>query len=500
MEARHLPIPPTERSPADRARAGEVIRDGDRLVRRLTPFAGDAATTHRIALREHAYRRSLAVSDVLSSLIACVASVAIPGTADTFQPAALILIPILILSAKVLGLYDRDEVLIRKTTADEVPSLLQLATTFALVIWLGSSIFLDAAPAREQVLGLWVILFVTLVIGRWVVRGVLGRIMSPERCLVVGDAGLASRFDAKLHDNNVNANVVGRVAIDDVSPTLARFGPREFGNLAKSLTDLQVDRVVVGPDTARPELTLDIIRAAKSEGVRVSVVPHTLEVVGSTVTYDDLFGLPVLGVRRFGLTQSSRVLKRTVDLAGAGALLVVAAPFMAVIAVMIKLGSSGPVFFRQERMGRDGKTFRMLKFRTMVQDAEERKDALRVENETTGLFKIADDPRVTGIGRPLRRMSLDELPQVFNVLRGDMSLVGPRPLVPDEDAKITGLDRLRLDLMPGMTGPWQILGSTRVPMNEMVKIDYLYAANWSAWGDVKIMMRTVVYMLRRRGA
>ena len=121
-------------------------------------------------------------------------------------------------------------------------------------------------------------------------------------------------------------------------------------------------------------------------------------------------------------------------------------------------------------------------------------------NDADGpLFKLRDDPRVTRIGRFLRRSSLDELPQLLNVLRGEMSLVGPRPLIPDEDAKITGLDRSRLSLMPGMTGPWQILGSTRVPLQEMVKIDYLYAANWSAWGDVKIMMRTVVYMLHRRG-
>lgn len=127
------------------------------------------------------------------------------------------------------------------------------------------------------------------------------------------------------------------------------------------------------------------------------------------------------------------------------------------------------------------------------------KASLRDRNEADGLFKIADDPRVTRVGRVLRRTSLDEIPQLFTVLRGEMSLVGPRPLVVDEDDQVRGQDRRRLHLTPGMTGHWQILGSARIPLQEMVKIDYLYIANWSLWGDVKILMRTIPYLLRRRG-
>jgi lipopolysaccharide/colanic/teichoic acid biosynthesis glycosyltransferase len=139
----------------------------------------------------------------------------------------------------------------------------------------------------------------------------------------------------------------------------------------------------------------------------------------------------------------------------------------------------------------------MLKFRSMSVDAELRKDELRSLNEAgDGLFKIADDPRVTRVGRVLRRTSLDELPQIFNVLRGQMSLVGPRPLVVDEDAQVLGLDRSRLHLTPGMTGPWQILGY-RVPMQEMVGLDYLYVANWSLWLDLKVLLRTVKHVVCR---
>jgi lipopolysaccharide/colanic/teichoic acid biosynthesis glycosyltransferase len=157
------------------------------------------------------------------------------------------------------------------------------------------------------------------------------------------------------------------------------------------------------------------------------------------------------------------------------------------------------VIFGQIRVGRDGKRFRILKFRSMVHQAEALKPTVMHLNEAEGLFKIAADPRVTPVGRVLRGCALDELPQLFNVWRGDMSLVGPRPLVVDEDAKITGLDRSRLSLTPGMTGHWQVLGSARIPIQEMVAIDYLYVAHWSLWNDVKLLLRTVPLILSRRG-
>jgi lipopolysaccharide/colanic/teichoic acid biosynthesis glycosyltransferase len=192
--------------------------------------------------------------------------------------------------------------------------------------------------------------------------------------------------------------------------------------------------------------------------------------------------------------------KRVFDLAGAGVVTVLVSPVMAVVALLIKLDSPGPVVFRQTRVGRDGHRFQIMKFRTMVADAEARKaDVAQLNEVRGGLFKIADDPRMTRVGRLLRKTSLDELPQLFNVLRGDMSLVGPRPLVVNEDEQIAGHDRRRLHLTPGMTGHWQIAGSSRVPLSEMVKIDYLYVAGWSLWADLKILVRTVPYMLSRRG-
>jgi lipopolysaccharide/colanic/teichoic acid biosynthesis glycosyltransferase len=179
---------------------------------------------------------------------------------------------------------------------------------------------------------------------------------------------------------------------------------------------------------------------------------------------------------------------------------VLSAPLTLLIAIAVKLDSHGPVLFRQTRVGRDGEPFQMLKFRSMIDGADELKESLREHNEAAdGLFKIDADPRITRVGRLLRRSGLDELPQIFNVLAGAMSLVGPRPLVLDEDRHVTGFDRHRLHLTPGITGRWQTLGAARVPFEEMVKIDYLYIANWSPWADIKIIVETVGYLARRRG-
>jgi lipopolysaccharide/colanic/teichoic acid biosynthesis glycosyltransferase len=229
------------------------------------------------------------------------------------------------------------------------------------------------------------------------------------------------------------------------------------------------------------------------------VLPRMFEVVGTAVEFDTLNGLTILGVRRFGLQRSSRAVKRAMDIAGATLGLIAISPLLLAIVIAIRVTSRGPILFRQTRVGRDGQRFTMLKFRTMCDGADQMKARLAARNEADGLFKISDDPRCTKVGRLLRRTSMDELPQLINVLRGEMSLVGPRPLVVDEDSKIQGRHRRRLHLTPGMTGDWQILGSARIPLHEMVKIDYLYVANWSFWGDVKILARTILYVLSARG-
>ena len=276
---------------------------------------------------------------------------------------------------------------------------------------------------------------------------------------------------------------------------LSRLGGPQI--IFRLVHDLGVHRIIIAPIAEGTDLVEELIRVAKAVGVRVSVLPGILEVVGSGVAFDDVDGITMLGVPHFGLSRSSRLLKRTFDLIVTTVGLVVLSPLLAGIALAIRLDTEGPVLFRQIRVGHKGRHFAVLKFRSMVADADARKEELRSLNVAgAGLFKVKDDPRVTRVGRFLRSSSLDELPQLFNVLRGDMSLVGPRPLVTDEDAQVLGLDRSRLRLYPGMTGPWQ-LGS-RVPLQEMVDIDYLYASNWTLWLDVKLLLHTVRHVARRR--
>jgi lipopolysaccharide/colanic/teichoic acid biosynthesis glycosyltransferase len=182
--------------------------------------------------------------------------------------------------------------------------------------------------------------------------------------------------------------------------------------------------------------------------------------------------------------------------------LVVLAPVFALLAILIKLDSPGPIFFRQLRMGAGDKPFQMLKFRTMTDGADARKEELAHLNRHDApggdarMFKIAGDPRVTRVGRLIRRHSLDELPQLVNVLKNEMTLVGPRPLILEEDRYVAGWARKRLDLKPGMTGLWQVLGRNEIPFDDMVKLDYLYVTSWSLWRDCRLLLRTVPLVLK----
>lgn len=447
-----------------------------------------------IRRREHTYRIALAWSDALATTLALTIAIFILGS-DYVSELTLLAIPMVVVAAKVLGLYDRDELLLRKTTLDEAPQLFQLATICTLVFWLGESVFVDGRLGHDQVLGLWIALLTLTIVGRWLTRAIVGRTTTQERCLVVGGSDVAVEIDRKLGTaHSVNAVLVGTIPLDE-----NHDHRRTLRRVEQAIADRDVHRVILAPRQADSEYVLDMVRTVKSLGVRVSLLPRMFEVVGSSVVFDELDGVTVLGVRNFGMTRSSLIIKRAMDLAGSGIGVFAISPLLAILALAVRLDSPGPVFFRQVRVGRDGKTFEVMKFRTMVANAEELKDELRAFNEADGLFKIADDPRITRVGRVLRKTSLDELPQLFNVVRGEMSLVGPRPLVQDEDSKIEGWRRRRLHLTPGMTGHWQILGSSRIPLHEMVKIDYLYVANWSLWTDVKILLRTVPHMLRRGG-
>lgn len=453
-------------------------------------------------LRDSIFRRSLLVGDVLAIVGAFLLTMALSSRSLQLTWVSIAGLPILLVCAKVTGLYDRDETLIRKTTLDEAPKLFQVATLCALVAWLTGGLIVAGTLDRREALFLWLALVALLMFMRTVARATALRVAPVERCLFIGDPEAARTIRSKLGDHGgIRAKLVAHLDLDKIEPwsTDARSATKlaEVRELARQL---DIHRAIVAPSSADAGEVLDLVRTLKAVGVRVSVLPRLLEVVGSSVEFDNLHGVTVMGVRRFELTRSSAAVKRVFDLVCASIGLLAVSPLLLVAAVAIKLDSRGPVFFRQLRVGRYGEHFHILKFRTMVADAEALKDSLRDRNEAQeGLFKIADDPRVTGVGRFLRKTALDEMPQLLNILKGDMSLVGPRPLVVEEDMRVEGWHRRRLELTPGMTGHWQILGPTRVPLAEMVAIDYLYVANWSLWTDMKILMRTVPYVMGRRG-
>ena len=474
------------------------------------------ATTYR---RDAIYRRALAFADIASAAIAVLVGVPILGD-DALNPLALLALPLVLVVGKVAGLYDRDEHLVRRTTLDEVPTLFWAATLYAFLIWLGGNLIVVGAFSRDQAIGVWALFFLSMVSIRVVARYLAGIVSGEVQCLVLGDAETASWITRRFDETpGLRARVVGRAPLAPASPANGSSvvnGNGHNGNglngnglngnglngnglngnglngngvhLKRLLAAEQIERAIMAPRGELSDDLLNTTRSLTSMGLRVSVLPRLPEVVGSSVELDEVDGVTLLGMRRFGLSRSSRAIKRCFDLLGAGLGLLVLSPFLAATAIAIKVDSSGPVFFKQRRMGRNGVPFEMLKFRTMVDGAGAQKFALAARNEAGGgLFKIKDDPRVTRVGRRLRQISLDELPQLLNVLRGDMALVGPRPLVLDEDSMIEGWQRARLELPPGMTGPWQVFGSARIPLDEMVKIDYLYGANWSLWLDMKTL-------------
>ena len=462
----------------------------------------EGGSTAASASRDAVYRRLLAVADVIAATAAFVIAIPVLGN-DSLGIWTAALVAMVVPVCKLAGLYDRDEHLINKATLDEAPTLFRIAALYTLLAFLAGASIVDGDLSREQAGVLWGCLFFAMLLMRGLARRLAAAMVDAERCVILANAEAAHWLSTKLaRSAGARVQVVGRVPLrpDDRSinqlPVLG-----DFDDLERLLSEHRVDRALIAPGRGDTDhRLLDAIRVVKRLGVRVSVLPRLLEAVGSAYEVDDIEGATLLGVRRHGLSRSSWMIKRSFDLIGAALALAVLAPLMAAIAVAVKLDSRGPVFFRQRRVGRGDTVFEIYKFRTMFAGADAQKQALAHRNEAGGgLFKIEDDPRITRLGRFLRRTSLDELPQLLNVLRGDMSLVGPRPLVVEEDRLIEGHHRHRLLVPPGVTGLWQIFGSARIPLNEMVKIDYLYGANWSLWMDLKILLRTVPVVLGQRG-
>jgi exopolysaccharide biosynthesis polyprenyl glycosylphosphotransferase len=415
----------------------------------------------------------------------------------------ILLLPAWILLFKVYGLYDRDEKRVSHSTVDDVPWVFHALVVGSLGLWL----FYRAAPLDKLVLAEGVaffgLAFLGVLFARFIARELSRRASPPERVLMVGDGPVASLLIRKMrtHPEYALAPVGylddGRVGGDGVSGEIPCLG--RIGDLEPVCERMRIERVVVAP-TLEQEPLVDLVRRARGLQLRLTLVPDVMDVLGPSVEIDDVEGITVLGINPPALARSSRMLKRGMDLVIGSAALVLALLPMAVIALAVRLTSRGPALFAQERVGLNGRRFRLYKFRTMVLDAEARTEELRALSSDPDWVLLDEDPRITRVGRALRRTSLDELPQLWNVITGDMSLVGPRPLMPADHAQVSAWGLRRLDLTPGITGLWQVLGRTTIPFAEMVKLDYLYVTNWSLWNDARLLIRTLPAVLRRRGA
>jgi exopolysaccharide biosynthesis polyprenyl glycosylphosphotransferase len=451
-------------------------------------------------------RRMLAMGDwltLLATLCAVTAATAETDVGTLFW--ATLFSPVWVLVLKLHGLYDNDHRRIRHSTLDEISRLVSAAAL--------GTLSLDGLLALSPVGPLGATSAIAVGIGallgsfasRATVRFFWHRFGGTATGLVIGPAAAVA-----VVARRVATHPETRLHLAGFLSPRKESGPERAGELPRlgSVDDIarvarahEVERVIVAEQEMSEAAAERLIEECKAAGLALTFLPQHFGLLGPGIELNRLAELPVLDFRFSDPPRSTVALKRAMDVAIGGALLLLLSPLLAALALLILLDSGRPVLFRQRRAGRDGEPFTLLKFRTMIQGAEEQLGELvDLEKLDEPAFKIADDPRVTGAGRRLRRFSLDELPQLLNVVRGEMSLVGPRP---EEEAVVALYDerqRLRLALKPGMTGPMQVYGRGDLTFEERLAMERDYLDNLSVAGDLAILLRTPAAIVRGDGA
>jgi exopolysaccharide biosynthesis polyprenyl glycosylphosphotransferase len=483
-----------------------VVPTGNGMAVDLGDHAGAVERVRRHVLRRLLIADvvGLATAAILSPLVVSAVSSNPATAADRLGPIMVLnlaMIPVFIGVFAVYSLYKgstrRISLSVFSDLRNIVHALLVSGFLYAVVGYVAHQMYHFQDGSVGKILAMCVVAVVAVPLARVVSFGLMGR--APEGSvpvIVVGTGKLAQTVASHLRAHS-SVNFVGFV---DDSPLGRSDVLGELEDLPELCRRYDVARVVVCFSRTHPERTTEMLKALSGK-VGVSIVPRYYELITSRSHVEDLSGLPMIDIAPASLSAGSRFLKRTFDVLVSSAALVLLSPFLLAVAVTIKWTSPGPVFFRQERTGRNERTFSVLKFRTMYEDAEQRKAEILHLNEMDGpLFKVSDDPRVTRVGRFLRRTSLDELPQLINVWKGDMSLVGPRPFVVEEAAGIEGWARKRFEARPGMTGLWQVSGRNELSHLELCRLDYLYVASWSFWWDMQILWQTPATIFKGRGA
>jgi exopolysaccharide biosynthesis polyprenyl glycosylphosphotransferase len=462
------------------------------------PGAGPSESRRRGAL----LRRLLALGDwaaLVGSL--CVVTAATSSTDVGTLFWAVLFSPVWILVVKLHGLYDNDHRRIRHSTLDELPSLVSASVLGTLVLdgLLALSPVGPLSPASAIGLG------VGTLVGSFAARGVLRflwhHLTDLATGIVVGPAAAADIVARRVSTHpETRLTLVGYLSDErDAASELPRLG--SLADIAKVAAELAIERVVVTEQEMSEPAAEQLIEECKAEGLALTFLPQHFGLLGPGIELNRLAELPVLDFRFSDPSRSTVAMKRAMDVVVSALLLLLFSPLLAAIAIAILLDSGRPVLFRQRRAGKEGEPFTMVKFRTMVTDAEERlPELVDLGNLDEPAFKIADDPRVTPVGRRLRRFSLDELPQFLNVLKGEMSLVGPRP---EEEAVVALYDerqRGRLAIKPGITGPMQVYGRSDLTFEERLAMERDYLDNLSLLTDLAILLRTPRAIVRGEGA
>jgi exopolysaccharide biosynthesis polyprenyl glycosylphosphotransferase len=425
---------------------------------------------------------------------------------SVYLPMVAIMTVLLVLTNRREGAYD---VRRGRPFFDDLYGLLNATTTAIMLMVVVVFFYRRLFYSRIIFIYAGILILVLLGFARLLRNMILTRMRASgkgvDRVLIIG-AGEVGRTVMRnlIAQPELGYRVVGFLD-DDPIKSAADIGPiRALGTLdalPEAVRENQIDQVIITLPWQYHRKVIRLVTEAEQSGIRARVVPDLFQLSLGGVDVEAINGIPIISIKESALTGLNRTLKRIVDVALSATALALISPLWGVIALAIKLDSPGPVLFRQERIGLRGRPFTLFKFRSMRVDAEEQLAKLRELNEASGpLFKVRDDPRRTRVGRFIRRTSLDELPQLINVLRGEMSIVGPRPGLASEVAQYQDWHRKRLAVVPGITGLWQVSGRSELTFDEMVMLDIYYAENWSLGLDLRIMIRTVPQLIFGDGA
>ena len=466
------------------------------------------------ARRGRLVRRALAVADTIGLGLAFSLALLDYGSrttsTDTFSPGweAVLFVTTLpgwLLLAKLNGLYDRDEEHAAHTTVDDLIGIVKVVTIGSWLLFVTTWFTRVASPYPPKLIIFWCLAITFVVIARIVARAYCRRRASfVQNALVVGGGETAQLLARTFRTRtDYGVNLVGYVDASAVRGANVQY-LGHIERLPELVEKHRIERVIVEFPALPRERTTDVVRDLRRRDVQVDIIPRLYELLAPGVDVHMVEGLPMMGLPPIRAERTLRTLKRGFDIVGATIGLILLAPLFAWIALCIKLDSKGPVFYRHERVGEGGRTFRLIKFRTMDVEAGRQFAAMmedparRAEFERTQ--KFLDDPRVTLVGRILRRLSLDELPQLVNVLVGHMSLVGPRPVTSAEVTRYEPDADTLLTVRPGVTGYWQINGRSDTAWEDRVRLDLSYIHGWSLKLDFLILGKTFWVLLTGRGA